>query len=116
VAFDIRWHRFGYRRNDAAIDFVDAGWDFEPTSVDGTPAVWMIQDGADYPRLVAFRYGAGGGTPGNPYTIDSVEKFLLLSSTPDDWGKSFILTADIDLSGHLFDRAPIAPDNDPSKS
>jgi hypothetical protein len=94
--------------------FTYVDWDFEPTSIDGTPAVWMIQDGADYPRLVAFRYGAGGGTPGNPYTIDSIEKFLLLSSTPDDWGKSFILTADIDLSGHIFDRAPIAPDNIPS--
>ncbi len=95
--------------------FVDAGWDFDPSSVDDTPAVWMIQDGADYPRLVAFRYGAGGGTPGNPYTIDSVEKLLFLSDTPEDWDKSFVLTADIDLGGHTFDRAPIAPDNDPSE-
>ncbi len=94
--------------------YASAGWDFDPASVDGTPAVWMIQDGADYPRLVAFRYGAGGGTAGNPYTIDSVEKLMFLSNSPEDWGKSFILMADLNLSGYIFDKAVIAPDNVPS--
>jgi hypothetical protein len=94
--------------------FTSAGWDFDDASIDGTPAIWMIKDGADYPRLVAFKYGVGSGTPGHPYTIDSVEEFLLLSDTPEDWGKSFILMADLDLSGRIFDRAPIAPDNDPA--
>jgi len=88
--------------------FENAGWNFR-----GTPPVWIIRDGQDYPKLAAFKYGTGGGTPENPYTIDSVEEFLLLSGSPDDWGKSFILTTDLDLSGHVFDRAPIAPDNSP---
>ena len=93
--------------------FVNAGWDFEPESVDGTPAVWMIRNGGGYPQLVAFRYGTGSGTPGNPFAIDTVEELLLLSESPEDWSNSFILTDDLDLSGYTFDKALIAPDNTP---
>ncbi len=97
-------------------NYTAVGWDFEPVSIDGTPAVWWIQEGFDYPKLAAFisKYGSGSGKPGNPYTIDSVEEFILLSNSPEDWDKSFILTADLDLSGYIFDRAVIAPDHVPS--
>ncbi|NLH17247.1 MAG: hypothetical protein GX455_11765 [Phycisphaerae bacterium] len=94
--------------------FINAGWDYDPVSIDGTPVVWKIQEGIDYPRLATFKYGSGNGTPGNPYTINSVEELILLSDSPDDWDKHFILMADLDLSGYTFDRAVIAPDNVPS--
>lgn len=94
--------------------YTAAGWDFDPVSIDGTPVVWKIQDGVEYPRLAGSKYGTGNGSVGNPYTIDSVEEFILLSNSPEDWDKSFVLTADLDLSGSIFDRAVIAPDNVPS--
>ncbi len=61
-------------------------------------------------------YSGGDGTPPNPYKIANVADFLQLSATPADWvdDKSFILTANIDLSGQTFTQAPIAPDTDHS--
>jgi hypothetical protein len=61
-------------------------------------------------------YSGGNGTPANPYKIANVADFLQLSATPADWvnDKSFILTANIDLSDNPFTQAPIAPDTDHS--
>jgi hypothetical protein len=58
-----------------------------------------------------FAYsGLGDGSAGNPYQIENVADFQQLSTTPADWNKSFILTADINLTGLTFINAPIAPD------
>ena len=59
---------------------------------------------------LVFAYSGGDGTAGNPYQISNVADFQLLSATPTDWGKSFTLTANINLSGLTFTQAPIAPD------
>ena len=56
--------------------------------------------------------GLGDGSSGNPYQIADVNNFQQLSATPTDWSKSFILTANIDLTGLTFTQAPIAPDTD----
>jgi len=55
-------------------------------------------------------YSGGYGMIGSPYQIASVTDFQTLSATPTDWNKSFILTANIDLTGQTFTQAPIAPD------
>jgi hypothetical protein len=43
--------------------------------------------------------GSGDGSPGNPHEIATAGDFQQLCQTPDDWYKSFVLTADIDLAG-----------------
>ena len=44
-------------------------------------------------------YSGGLGTAAAPYRISVVADWKLLMSTPADWNKYFILTADIDLIG-----------------
>ncbi len=61
------------------------------------------------------KYSGGRGVPNDPYQIATAEDLMLLGETPEDYGKHFIMTADIDLDPNLpgrkaFDRAVIAPD------
>lgn len=44
-------------------------------------------------------YSGGTGTAGDPYQIGTVEDWNILSFTPVDWDKYFILTMDIDFAG-----------------
>ena len=73
--------------------------------------------------LVAFflslpahaKYSGGRGEPNDPYQIATAADLIALGETPQDHGKHFILTADIDLDPNLpgrkvFDKAVIAPD------
>ncbi|HML75409.1 MAG TPA: GLUG motif-containing protein [Anaerohalosphaeraceae bacterium] len=55
---------------------------------------------------------AGNGTKEDPYQIKDMNDVLELAGLPEDYGKYFILTADIDMNGYIFNRAIIAPDND----
>ena len=57
-------------------------------------------------------YSGGDGTACNPYQIANVVDFQQLTIAPNNWNMSFILTADIDLTGLTFTQAPIAPDTD----
>ena len=61
------------------------------------------------------KYSGGTGEPNDPYQIATAEDLMLLGETPEDYGKHFLLTADIDLDPNLpgrkvFDKAVIAPD------
>ena len=56
------------------------------------------------------KYGGGSGTSEDPYQIATAADLIALGETPADYDKHFILIADIDLAGHVFDRAVIAPD------
>jgi hypothetical protein len=56
------------------------------------------------------KYGGGSGTAEDPYQIATAADLVALGDSPDDYDKHFILTADIDLAGHVFDKAVIAPD------
>jgi len=60
------------------------------------------------------KYSGGTGEPNDPYQIATAEDLIALGETPEDYGKHFILTADIDLDPNLpgrkvFDKAVIAP-------
>ncbi len=57
-------------------------------------------------------YSGGTGEPNDPYQIATAEDLIALGNEPNDYNDCFILTADIDLSGYVFDRAVIAPDVD----
>ena len=46
------------------------------------------------------KYGGGSGAPDDPYLIRTAEDLDLLGGSQDDWGKSFRLTADIDLKDY----------------
>ncbi len=63
----------------------------------------------------AGTYGGGSGTEGDPFQIGTAEHLIDLGETPDDYGKHFIMTADIDLGEYSFTTAVISPDleNDP---
>jgi hypothetical protein len=67
---------------------------------------------ADYVMILAYPYSGGSGTPADPYQIATKADLLALASIILDYGKSFILTADIDLAGTVFTTAVIAPDTD----
>jgi hypothetical protein len=65
--------------------------------------------------ITTAQYSGGSGTADAPYQIATAEDLMLLSETPEDYDKHFILTADIDLDPNLlgrkvFDGAVIAPD------
>jgi len=58
------------------------------------------------------KYSGGTGEPNDPYQIATAADLILLGETPGDYGKHFILTADIDLDPNLpgrkvFDKAVI---------
>jgi hypothetical protein len=46
------------------------------------------------------KYGGVSGTADDPYQIATADGLMLLGDSPVDYGKHFILTADIDLSGY----------------
>ena len=56
------------------------------------------------------KYSGGTGEPNNPYQIGTVADLLALAVNTGDYGKYFVLTADINLSGYSFTTAVIAPD------
>jgi hypothetical protein len=61
------------------------------------------------------RYSGGTGTPEDPYRIATPEDLLALAADTGDYGKYFVLIADIDLDSNLpgnqiFTAAVIAPD------
>ncbi len=58
-------------------------------------AVYFCISGA----LWAGTYSGGDGTSVRPYKISSPADWQTLMTTPGDWGKHFVLTADIDLEG-----------------
>jgi len=55
------------------------------------------------------RYSGGDGVT-EPYQITNLGDWVDLMNSPDNWNRSFILTADIDLAGLTYTQAPIAPD------
>ncbi len=59
------------------------------------------------------KYSGGSGTADDPYQIATAADLIALGESPADYDKHFILTADIDLAGHVFDKAVIAPDTNP---
>lgn len=46
------------------------------------------------------QYAGGMGEPNDPYLIQTAEQMKALGDEPNDWGKHFKLTADIDLRGY----------------
>ena len=56
-----------------------------------------------------YGHSGGSGTVDDPYRIASAQDLIALGDTSSDYDKHFVLTADIDLSGYLFDQAVIAP-------
>lgn len=53
------------------------------------------------------KYGGGSGTADDPYLIATAEDLIALGDDPNDYNKHFILTDDIDLGGHVFDKGVI---------
>lgn len=96
--------------------FSDAGWDISVT--EGIPTSWKMPSEWGYPvlfwqlRPAASSYSGGSGTAGDPYQIATLSDFQNWIFSPLDWSKNLILTENIDLSGLIFTRALIAPDED----
>jgi hypothetical protein len=60
--------------------------------------------------IAAQAYSGGAGTEIDPYQIANKADLLYLGTNTADYTKHFIMTADIDLAGEVFDRAVIATD------
>jgi hypothetical protein len=60
------------------------------------------------------KYSGGTGEPNNPYQIAAKTDLLDLAADTNDYGKCFILTADINMAGQVFTTAIIAPDTNSS--
>ena len=54
------------------------------------------------------KYSGGSGTAGAPYRIATKANLLALAADTGDYGKCFILTADINMTGQIFAGAIIA--------
>jgi hypothetical protein len=72
-------------------------------------------------QLAHAKYSGGRGVPNDPYRIATVADLIALGETPGDYGKHFVLVADIDLDPNLpgrkvFTKAVIAPDTDAIKT
>jgi len=70
---------------------------------------------------VYAKYSGGTGEPNDPYQIATAADLIALGNEPSDYGKHFVLTADIDLDPNLpgrkvFDKAVIAPDTNDATS
>ncbi len=50
------------------------------------------------PALATGTYAGGAGTSGDPYQISNSTQLVELSNHSEDWGKYFVVTADIDLT------------------
>jgi hypothetical protein len=59
---------------------------------------------------VCFGYFDGSGSVSDPYQISNHDDLLELANTPADYSKYFVLTADIDMQGLVFNTAIIAKD------
>jgi hypothetical protein len=85
--------------------FVSERWDFTDT--------WCLPYD-EYPRLIWEKvYSGGDGTAGDPFKISTAADWRDLMVSSANWGKHFVLTADLDLEGMAL--APIAPDWDASE-
>ncbi|MBI9015818.1 MAG: PASTA domain-containing protein [Phycisphaerae bacterium] len=58
----------------------------------------------------ATAFDGGNGSEADPYQIATAADLINLGQTIADYDKHFILTADIDFLGYIFDKAVIAPD------
>ena len=54
-------------------------------------------------------YSGGTGEPGDPYQIATKADLLALAANTADYGKCFILTANVNMQGQVFTKAIIAP-------
>jgi hypothetical protein len=61
-----------------------------------------------------FAYTGGNGTSSNPYQIADANDLLELAADTANYDKYFILTANINMAGHSFTTAVIAPDTSDS--
>ena len=55
------------------------------------------------------QYGGGTGEPNDPYLIYTAEQMITMGSDPNLYNKHFMLAADINLEGYIFNEAIIAP-------
>ncbi|GAG25617.1 unnamed protein product, partial [marine sediment metagenome] len=79
----------------------------------GCDAVWVIDEGNDYPHLVWENtpgelitnlpgYAGGSGEPNDPYLIATAEQLNSIGVSVCHWDKHFKLISDIDLDGVIF--------------
>jgi len=99
----------GSRSNLAAMFLDSMGLPMVYDMLGGMSAwIWETETGVD----TDIKYGGGTGKPNDPYQVATAEDLMLLGESPEDYDKHFKLMANIDLAGHVYDKAVIAPDID----
>jgi hypothetical protein len=56
------------------------------------------------------KYSGGTGEPNDPYLIATPNDLNSIGLDANDWGKHFLMTADINMAGYTYSTALIAPD------
>jgi hypothetical protein len=95
----------------------DANYSFDHWELDGSNvgsanpySVLMNGNHTLHAVFVQTKYSGGTGTADDPYQIAIAADLLALAANTADYGKCFILTADIDMEGQVFTTAIIAVD------
>jgi len=113
--------------DDVTSPCIDAGDPNSPVASEPLPSGGVVNMGAyggtseaskSLSDQSVTKYSGGTGETNNPYQIATAEDLMLLSNSPEDYDKHFILITDIDLDPNLpgrkiFNRAVIAPDEAP---
>jgi hypothetical protein len=81
----------------------------------GSMAPSVVSTGT-YTIVAGNSYSGGRGISVDPYVIAGKADLLALAAAPGDYGRCFIMTADIDLAGTTYSTALIAPDTAPGTS
>jgi hypothetical protein len=87
-----------------------AGWDLAGHTTDGTDDIWYLPPGGGYPLLTALsatyqpRTLRGRGTASDPYLVEMAQDLAIIGRLRTGY---FRLTADLDLAGITWSRAPI---------
>lgn len=89
--------------------FVDAGWDFEGESKNGTCEVWTMAVNGAYPTLTvptgdALEELDGEGTEERPYRLKTIQDLGMMWRRP---GACYELASDLDLSEVKWSMAPV---------
>jgi len=75
------------------------------------PIAVLVLSFSILPNFCLAKYSGGTGDPNNPYQIATKADLQALAANTGDYGKCFILTADINMGSQVFTTAIIAADN-----
>lgn len=76
----------------------------------GTPAACVLFYAVLLVSVPCFgKYSGGSGGSSDPFLIGEPNDIIEMSDSPEDWGRYFLMIADVNMVDYTFDRAVIGP-------